>query len=206
MRKRFVVIDDFYTDPRAVRSIALSMQYDAHPGHTYPGKNSTMPYINDQITESVTQILGIKVKPSDKQVYGHFRSSTATDTYEQDIHVDPVSSNLWAGVLYLNTPEQCRDRLGTITWRHKKLNIETVPMNRDAGRQLGFSSYDDVRRELIHRDGLDRSLWAITNYTEMKFNRLVLFRPLDWHSHGENFGTTLENSRLVQIFFWAKAD
>lgn len=205
MRKRFIVVDDFYSDPRLVRSVALGMEYHGHPGHTYPGMNSTQPYVNDQITDAVTQIVGHRVKPSEGQLFGHFRTSSAADTYEQDIHVDPEPSNLWAGVIYLNTPQQCADRPGTITWRHKKHGFETVPANREEGRRYGFSSYEDIRREVIYRDGLDRSLWTMTNYAAMKFNRLVLFRPHDWHSHGENFGVSLEDSRLVQIFFWSRA-
>ena len=37
----------------------------------------------------------------------------------------------------------------------------------------------------------------------MKYNRLVLFRTRLWHSHSENFGDTLENGRLVQLFFFS---
>src|SRR5690606_11166195 len=38
------------------------------------------------------------------------------------------------------------------------------------------------------------------------YNRLVLFRPWYWHSHGENFGTTLEDTRLVQLFFFREGE
>ena len=36
----------------------------------------------------------------------------------------------------------------------------------------------------------------------MRFNRLVLYRSWLWHSFTENFGDTLENGRLIQIFFF----
>ena len=36
----------------------------------------------------------------------------------------------------------------------------------------------------------------------MKYNRLVLFRTHLWHSHNYNFGDTIENGRLVQLFFF----
>ena len=39
----------------------------------------------------------------------------------------------------------------------------------------------------------------------LKNNRLVLFDPLLWHSHGNNFGNCLENSRVVMVFFFTKS-
>ena len=39
----------------------------------------------------------------------------------------------------------------------------------------------------------------------MRFNRLVLFRPLLWHSAGDGFGDSLANGRLVQLFFLRRA-
>lgn len=201
MRRRFIVVDDFYKDPYAVRSMALSLEYKAYEGHTYPGKNSTTSIVDERLTDAMSQLVGTRLKPADGQMFGGFRASTKEDTYEQDIHVDPHETSIWAGVIYMNTPQQCAGRSGTITWRHKRLGIETVPDNKEEGAKLGYPKYEDVRRELIYGDGLDRSKWDVVSSAAMKFNRLVLFRPKDWHSHGENFGSTLEDCRLVQIFF-----
>jgi hypothetical protein len=35
----------------------------------------------------------------------------------------------------------------------------------------------------------------------MRFNRLVLFRPLLWHSAGDGFGRSIEDGRLAQLLF-----
>jgi hypothetical protein len=32
-----------------------------------------------------------------------------------------------------------------------------------------------------------------------------LFRPWFWHTAGKSFGDSLENGRLVQLFFWRAA-
>jgi hypothetical protein len=37
----------------------------------------------------------------------------------------------------------------------------------------------------------------------MRFNRLILLRPWLWHTAGMSFGTSNENCRLVQLFFFA---
>ena len=39
-----------------------------------------------------------------------------------------------------------------------------------------------------------------------KYNRLVMFNPSMWHSNGDWFGTTHEDARLVQLFFFHGAD
>lgn len=210
MQQKLIVVDDFYTDPDAVRTHALSLRYHAAAGHTYPGKNSIEPFLAPGQVEVFKQILGAHIEPSEVGLFGHFRLSLAGDTYEQDIHVDPPvheKEYKWAAVLYLNTPLQCRrpdgtTRDGTLLWRHMARDLERVPLNAEEGRALGFSDYDAVRQELIYKDGHDRSKWECVHRVPMKYNRIVFFRPYEWHSHGENFGSTVESGRLVQIFFF----
>ena len=43
-------------------------------------------------------------------------------------------------------------------------------------------------------------IWTRHFLCPMKYNRLVLFRTHLWHSHNYNFGDTLENGRMVQLF------
>ena len=40
----------------------------------------------------------------------------------------------------------------------------------------------------------------------MRFNRLVLIRPWLWHTAGASFGSSLEDGRLVQLFFFKPAE
>jgi hypothetical protein len=49
---------------------------------------------------------------------------------------------------------------------------------------------------------LDRSKWTRYFLSPMKYNRLVIFNARLWHSHNYNFGNSLENGRLVQLFFF----
>jgi hypothetical protein len=43
--------------------------------------------------------------------------------------------------------------------------------------------------------------WTRYLISPKKYNRVILFRSNLWHSHNYNFGDTLQNGRLVQLFF-----
>jgi hypothetical protein len=211
LEKNIIVIDDFYENPSEVRQFALTREYPTPGTHTYPGKNSVRSHdgiwYNDQIHAKIESAIGRKVIPQNIETTGgdcgYFRTSLAADSFEQDIHVDPNSD--WGGVLFLNVGSQCDPESGTSFWRHKKFGSEYVPMNPKEGQVYNFGDYEDIRKNIIYGDGLDRSLWDRYCFVPMKFNRLVLFSPYLWHSHGNNFGNTIENGRLVQLFFYSNA-
>lgn len=213
LEKKIIIIDDFYPKPDLVRQYALEAKYPpAHDGATYPGRNSYREqggvYYDDEIHKKIENAIGLKVvpqnlNPDSSADCGYFRISLANDVFEQDIHVDP--GNDWAGVLFLNIGSQIDPESGTSFWRHKKTGLEHVPMNPDQGRAANFSSYDEIRANLIYGDGLDRNLWDRYCFVPQKYNRLVLFNPYLWHSHGTNFGDNLGNGRLVQLFFYSYA-
>ena len=212
MQKKLIIVDDFYADPDAVRRAALAGDYYAEKGHTYPGENSKSALVLPGIMETFKSILGPNVEQTKVGLFGHFRISRGSDHFEQDVHVDPPVTPdefLWAGVLYLNPQEQSlrpdgTTRDGTLLWRHKARDIDRIPMSLEEGQAWGFPDFEAVRQELIYKDGLDRSKWELMTRIPMKYNRIVFFRPWQWHSHGENFGKTREDSRLVQIFFFRK--
>lgn len=212
MKQTLIIVDDFYTDPHAIRETALSFSYEAKAGHTYPGENSVEALSSDAQLAAFQKILGPNITFSEEALAGQFRISKASDSFDQDIHVDPhndPNKMIWAAVVYLNTPEQCRredgsTRDGTLLWRHKELNVERVPRTQAEGEALGLKDYDAVRQKFLYEDGHDRDKWELMHRIPMRFNRVAFFRPYHWHSHGENFGSTREDARLVQIFFFDK--
>jgi hypothetical protein len=209
LEKNIIVIDDFHDNPSEVRQFALSREYPTPKNHTYPGLNSTRSldgiYYNDKMHDRIQSAIGRTVIPQSPDKTGgdcgYFRISLAADSFEQDIHVDPGSD--WGGVLFLNIGSQCDPESGTSFWRHKKFGSERVPMTPEEGKIYGYSDYEELRSNIIYGDGLDRSLWDRYCFVPMKYNRLVLFSPYLWHSHGTNFGDSIENGRLVQLFFYS---
>ena len=199
MHQSFLVIDDFYDDAMEVRRRALELDFLDSGGKAYfAGRESRMVLLNDAIVTGISRLIGHPLVPSPNSANGHFRISLADDRPRQDVHVDPGRD--WAGVLYLTLPEHCQG--GTSFFRHKELGIERMPSDRDEIKRLGFEDYEDMRNAIVYGDGHDRSKWEVTMSLPMQFNRLVLFRSWLWHSFTENFGDTLDNGRLIQIFFF----
>ena len=200
MRQSLIIIDNFYGNPFEVRKIALEAKYPKPAAHTYPGKNSESAYYTQEVHEKIKLLTGEpNIRPTKNSGCGYFRISLESDSHEQDIHIDPDSA--WGGVLYLNLPHQLQEDSGTKFWRHKKLNIDRCPDSPEKGAQLGYTNYQEIYESLIYEDGNDRSKWEQWASAPMKYNRLVLFDPKLWHSHGSNFGTDINNGRLVQLFF-----
>ena len=200
MRSNIIIVDDFLEDPWAMRLAALKANYPEPGEKTYPGRNSDRSYLTDDILEKIQNRCGNYLTPAPGASCGFFRISLANDDFEQFIHIDPG----WdlGGVLYLNTPNQCIPEAGTSFWMHRRLGTERAPANPEEGRIQGFTNYQEVRKEIIYGDGLKPELWERYAYAPMKYNRLVLFDPLLWHSHGMNFGDTIDNGRLVMLFFF----
>jgi hypothetical protein len=199
MEQNIIIVDNFYQNPDQIRKIALEEEYpDPENGYTYPGKNSKGSYYNDKIHQKFEKLVNCKLDPADKN--GYFRVSLENDTHLQDVHVDPSWD--WGAVIYLSDPKDCVDEGGTSFWRHNTLNLEMCPKTDEEARHYGYPSYSEAWWTTVYGDGQDRSKWTRYMLSPMKYNRLSLFKTFLWHSHNYNFGTNLNNGRLVQLFFF----
>ena len=70
--------------------------------------------------------------------------------------------------------------------------------------QAGYSTYDELRQDILDKDALDRSKWELSTNIPMRFNRLVLLQPQYWHTAGESFGDSVEDGRLVYLMFFLR--
>ncbi len=103
------------------------------------------------------------------------------------IHVD-VRGN-WAGLVYLNTPDQCKG--GTNLYRHRRTGYEDdlqVPK-------------DPILKTALFYDGRFEDRWEITDHIPLKFNRLAMYSAHRFHRESCFFGRSIEDARLVQTFF-----
>jgi hypothetical protein len=203
MYQSLIVLDDFYADAAQIRQMALGLDYPDHRGEAYySGRNSRQALINQGIVDGLSRVCGERLTPAPRSAVGHFRIGLEGDTPRQDIHIDPYRD--WGGVVYFNTPEQCLGRGGTSFWRHRQLGLEGMPLSWTKAdlAKYGYDSYETMRVAIADGDGTDRSKWDLLMTVPMKFNRCILFRAWLFHSHAANFGTTMEDGRLIQVFFF----
>ena len=192
----FLSIDNIYDDPYLVRDHALSCEYfsektsKSYPNGDapYPGKMSKYGFYKSSIDIQVSKLLGknaIQLRDVDS---GKFRISKASDTSDNVVHVDSVSSDVYAGVIYLNTPAQCDNIQGTILYKHK----------------AGYRSpnKEQLAEIIVSKQDKDLSYWTPELVSYMTWNRLVLYPGNYFHGIGPTFGDTDDTARLVQVFFW----
>ncbi|HJT11980.1 MAG TPA: DUF6445 family protein, partial [Dongiaceae bacterium] len=131
------------------------------------------------------------------RAHGALRLTLAGDVGRYCVHVDVGVD--WSGVLYLNRPEQCCG--GTHFFRHRATGTDHAPMAATDLARCNAETPREALDRILGQDSNDERQWEPLLTVPMRFNRLVLFRPLLWHSAGDGFGNSIEDGRLVQLFF-----
>ena len=193
------VIDDFLRNAEEVRRQALGLSYAV--GGRYPGLNSIEKLRIEGLDQVVSTLVHEQVRApwTEDFSHGHCRVALASDDPIARIHID---QSHWSGILYLSRPEDCQG--GTEFFRHKRTGTDRVPMDEESLKAIGYSTYEELQKDILDKDALDRSKWEHTMTVPMRFNRLVLLQPHYWHTAGPGFGDSLENGRLIYVMFFLR--
>ncbi|MET3134453.1 tetratricopeptide (TPR) repeat protein [Oxalobacteraceae bacterium GrIS 1.11] len=208
------IIDDFLADPAAYRRQALALPFhqQRYAGQNYPGMQTDGGDCQD-IMERIASAVGQPIKfisPDN----GSYRLSYADAEARTDIHVDNESGenfNFYAGVLYLNRPEQCQG--GTTFWRHGASGWRRRPPEAEV-RAGGYPSFKHFQKRWLANVAVRkfndlrerREDWQALLEVPMRNNRLIIYRGHYFHSISHVFGASPEDGRLVQLFFFELID
>jgi hypothetical protein len=198
MPTSLIIVDDFLDNAREVREAGLRLQYPPMQGN-FPGRNSAQAVNLEGLEQEVSRLVGEPLVPAPGQAHGRFRITLAGDVGKARVHVD---ASHWSGILYLSEPQHCRG--GTEFFRHLPSNTDRGAYNDAEAQAMGYASAKQMMADILE-DTLDESRWELTMRVPMRFNRLVLLRPWLWHTAGENFGSTLQDGRLIYLMFFASA-
>ncbi|MGH6933904.1 MAG: DUF6445 family protein [Dongiaceae bacterium] len=202
MNKTFIVLDDIYDDPHQIRAEAARMMFpDARGTATYAGRNSSAKYLLPDTDKMISWAAGEPLTGATDRAHGAFRLTLAGDIGRFNVHVDVGVD--WSGVLFLTLPEHCRG--GTSFLRHRHYGTDHAPLTRAELATYGVDTPDAALDLVLGQDSNDPDKWETAMTVPMRFNRMVLFRPLMWHAAGEGFGDDFEYGRLVQLFFLRRA-
>ena len=206
MMKSLIVIDDFLDKPLELREVALDMDYpEAKESTTYPGRNSETPLLADRFDALISEIVGEPLVRAQGVVSGHFRIALEGDKGTANVHIDLAH---WTTVLYLTLPEVCPDgaRGGTHLYRHKPTGSDRAPYDEQDLSAMGFASPQEFMERVLNADTNDPDKWEELCTVPIRFNRLVLFRPQQYHGAGLGFGTDKKNGRLVYVNSYNNVD
>lgn len=208
------ILDDFLPDPAAWRAQALALPFEQqrYAGQNYPG-SQTAGQPCQAIMERIATALGRPIRfisPDN----GSCRLSYADAMARTDIHVDNETGNnfnFYAGVLYLNPPEQCQG--GTTFWRHQPSGWYRRLPEADV-KAGGYASFKEFQKRWLPNSKVQkfndlqeqRDSWQALLEVPMRHNRLIVYKGHYFHSISNVFGDTPENGRLVQLFFFEVPD
>jgi hypothetical protein len=195
---KITILDDFYTDPDAVRNMALTMDLEEKSSGNYGGRMTNDAFITQEHLDAFSEIIGKTVVPA-TCFTGKFRFITENpeDNHKQLIHFDPSCD--FAGVWY-GSKDYPENIDGTSFWKHNRTGIESIPLTQEGIEQYGWNNVDDLKT-FLETDGIDYSLWTNTITVPYKYNRLIMFPAWLFHAPGTSFGTTIETSRMISTFF-----
>lgn len=196
----FIAVDNFYENPHEVREFALNCEYQ--PPKTsgsytlgnapWPGKMSKESYQPSSLDIKISKLLKRNVIQHRGIDSGKFRISKLGEVSNNVVHADDIFRNpcMYAGVVYLNPPEQNNDFEGTILYQH-------VP----SGQRI-LKDKEELKRIVQSGEDKDLKYWKKELVSYVTWNRLVMYPAHFFHGTGPLFGTTDEDARLVQLFFW----
>ena len=179
----FVVVDNFYENPDSIRKFALKQELIEHPS-SHKGRRTNATFLFPGIKERFEEIIGSKIKGWNSiGTNGCFQYCIGGDqlVYHTDLQD-------YAGVLFL-TPDAPPES-GTQFYRSKytkKMKADRKTDEFDITFKGGF---------------LDPSHFDVVDVVGNVYNRLVLFDSRLIHAASSYFGTTKENGRLFQLFFF----
>lgn len=194
----FIAIDNFYANPLQVREVALSTEYAVagksegynNGNAPWPGKMSKKSYQPKDIDIKISKLLKRNVVQRHGLGSGKFRISKVNEVSDSVVHADDVYRNLcaYAGVLYLNP--NVTNVEGTILYKH-------VP----SGERI-LKDKTEMNRIVLNGEHKDLKFWQKELVSYITFNRLIIYPAHVFHGTGPMFGTTDEDARMVQLFFW----
>jgi hypothetical protein len=182
MKTNIIITDNFYSNADGVRDFALQQAFDVTGN--YPGAR-TKTHLNTDVKDTIQSLMwNAGGQITNWHQYdgfsGSFQLTTAAD--RSWIHTDHF--NTWAGVLYL-TPNAPLSG-GTGLFRHKS---------------TGALRASDMPEGYPY-ETQDMTKWEMTDMIGNCYNRLALYRGDMFHTSLDYFGSTPQDGRLFQLFFF----
>jgi hypothetical protein len=185
-RESLIVVDNFYNDPIQMRKNVLASTFFVTGN--FPGRR-TLSFATDELKQDIQQylrdpIVDFRTDKHPSNYNGCFQITTAQN--RSWVHVDGETS--WAGVLFLTpfAPESS----GTNFYRFH----DGTKNKADQDMMQNRAQTDEASQDLTK--------WVKVDTIGNVFNRLVLFDSNRFHMSADYFGSTLDNGRLFQVFFF----
>jgi len=188
-----VAVDDFYSDPDAVREYALSLDFNYNKKYHKGRRTKERTFFNGT-QEFLEDTLKKKITSWDNQPHnGVFQYCIAED--QLVYHTD---SQTYAAVVFLtpNAPAEA----GTSFFKHKNNGLRKKPSLEDCERLN--KTIDELYWEMFKGNFYDKTPWETVDVIGNVYNRMAIWDASLVHAASEYFGDTKESGRLFHMFFF----
>ena len=200
------IIENFYENPDAIRTFALSQKYQFRHQikgvkYVFPGcRTKDLSAINKPLFDKVNNKI-ISLFHNAEHDYMQWAIATSFQSVSAEygqgvIHTD--QNTVFAAVLYL-TPDAPLDSGTSLFKPNAKFDEEKYrrclkenDKRFDEGKIIMDTSYHDMFDEIVRVNNV--------------YNTLILYEGRHYHAANHFFGNTLKDSRLAQVFFVTKID
>ena len=177
-----MIVDNFLTDPDAVRSMALDLPYSADERY-YKGLRSDVSYLWPALREEFERLLGVEILDwTEQSANGVFQMTTAGDPLVW--HAD---SQDYAAAIYLNPGIPSGG--GTSFWRNS---------------EHGFRFFHEAPEGHVVQpeDITTQDSWELVESIAGIYNRLAIWNARLIHSATSYESFDDQDQRLVHLFFF----
>jgi hypothetical protein len=200
------VVENFYEDPDAVRTFALSQKYQFRSqlkgvGYVFPGcRTKDLSIINKPMFERVCKKI-ISLFHNAEHDYMQWAITTSFQSVSAEfgrgvIHAD--QNTVFAAVLYLTPNAPLNAGTSIFKPNHHfdeekyQWSLKENDKRFDEGKIIMDTSYHAMFDEIVRINNV--------------YNTLILYEGRHFHAANDFFGKTLKDSRLAQVFFVSKID
>jgi len=200
MHRSIHVIDSFYSNPDAVRELALRKGDWTPPksqaGVKYSSETRTGFY-TAEMAERFADIVGSKILFDPARMgFGVFALHDYQAGVEFSTHYDETD---YAAVIYLTPDHLCQGGISFL--RHRDTGLQGPPARADLDR-MNLTG-EQFEREIYYPDKMRPAAWEETSRIAMRYNRAVIMHGSRlFHRANSKFGSGPSDGRLSQRFFF----
>lgn len=194
----FLVLDNFFAAPLAVREKALAKPFTNKTGH-FPGARSVNEFRFPELREFCRNAAPLLAKSGGLKVQNACFQFMGKGQRKSYIHSDPVAG--YAGIVFL--ADKMETYPGTSFFRHKKTGLDSFKSEDKEWIRQTFPNRKAFQEaeDLLDRDRFNTEKWTKITTLEAAFNRLILFPAELLHQNASAWGTNPRNGRLTYNFW-----
>jgi hypothetical protein len=194
----FLILDNFFEDPLAVREKALANPFTNKTGH-FPGARSVKEFRFHELRKFCRDAGPLLSKGGKLKIQNACFQFMGKGQRKSYIHSDPVAG--YAGIVFLaDTPKTYP---GTSFFRHKETGLDNFKSENKEWIRQTFPTMAAFKRaeDQLDRDRFNTKKWDKITTLDARFNRMILFPAELLHKNASAWGTNPRNGRLTYNFW-----